>query len=306
MFPVDTNLILIRINKITGRGFDFHKIDVRDEKKLGRIFEGGNIDCIVHFAGLKAAGESVMRPIEYYSNNLGSTIALCQAMQKYGTKKIVFSSSACVYDANNPMPLTEDGKTGDCSNPYGHTKHMSEQVLRCAANANKDWSVINLRYFNLVGAHESGEIGDDPTGIPQNLPPFLSQTAAGRHAFLNVWGDDYPTPDGSCIRDYIHVVDLVKGHVAAIKYADKNPGEEAFNLGTGKGTSVLEFVKAFEDATGVKVPIRIANRREGDAAVSYCSPDKAQRMLGWKAKKTIAEGCMDMWKWQSKNPSGFK
>ena len=297
--------VLSRIKKVTGCSPLFYELDVRDKEKLSSIFEEHKIDCVVHFAGLKAAGESVLMPIEYYANNLGCTISLCEAMKRYGTKKIIFSSSACVYDEDNPMPLTEDKKVGACPNPYGYTKYMSEQILRDAATANKDWSVINLRYFNLVGAHESGEIGDDPTGVPKNLPPFISQTAVGKYEFLEVFGDDYPTTDGSCIRDYIHVVDLVKGHVAAMDYAGGNKGEETFNLGTGRGTSVLEFVSAFEEATGIKVPIKIAKRRPGDAPESYCSPEKALRLLGWKAERTMADGCRDMWRWQSKNPNGY-
>ena len=298
--------VLNRIKRIAGRSPLFFELDIRDDIKLGRIFEDHEIDCVVHFAGLKAAGESVLLPIEYYSNNLGCTISLCEAMKLHGTKKIIFSSSACVYNEDNSMPLTEDKRAGVCPNPYGYTKYMSEQILRDAQAANKDWSVINLRYFNLVGAHESGEIGDDPTGIPKNLPPFISQAAAGKHEYLEVFGDDYPTPDGTCIRDYIHVVDLVKGHVAAMDYANKNTGEETFNLGTGRGTSVLEFVYAFEEATGIKVPVKIASRRPGDAPESYCSPDKAYRLLGWKAERTMADGCRDMWNWQSKNPDGYK
>lgn len=294
-----------RIKKITGRGFRFFELDVCDESLLSRVFESHKIDCIVHFAGHKAAGESAALPIKYYRNNLGCTLALCAMMQRYGAGRLIFSSSACVYDEGNPMPLGEDGKTGACANPYGYTKHMSEQILKCGAAANKDWSVVSLRYFNLLGAHGSGEIGDDPTGIPRNLPPFVAQTAAGKHKELVVFGADYPTPDGSCIRDYIHVSDLVRGHVAAMDYAGKARGFEAFNLGTGKGTSVFEFVRAFGEATGIEIPVRIAGRRPGDAAVSYCSPEKAARVLGWKAEKTIADGCRDMWKWQSRNPDGY-
>ena len=298
--------VLNRIKKITGRMPLFYEMDIRDKKKLGSLFEEFKIDCIVHFAGLKAAGESVELPIEYYANNLGCTISLCEAMKQYGVRKIIFSSSACVYNEDNPMPLTEDKKAGICPNPYGYTKYMSEQILRDAAYANKEWTAINLRYFNLVGAHESGEIGDDPTGIPRNLPPFISQTAVGKHKYLEIFGNDYPTPDGSCIRDYIHVVDLVKGHVAAMDFAYGNKGEHTFNLGTGRGTSVFEFVKAFEEATGIKVPTKVAKRRPGDAPESYCSPKKALGLLKWKAEKTMADGCRDMWRWQSKNPDGYK
>ena len=297
--------VLNRIMKITGHKPVFFEMDIRDKERLETVFKKHEISHVVHFAGLKAAGESVAMPLQYYENNLGTTIALCGAMQKYGTKKIIFSSSACVYNEDNEMPLTEGSKAGSCPNPYGYTKFMSERILGDLSRANGDWSVVNLRYFNLVGAHESGEIGDDQTGIPQNLPPFVSQTAAGKHGFLQVFGNDYPTPDGSCIRDYIHVVDLVKGHVAALGFTDKHTGVETFNLGTGKGTSVLEFVSAFEETAGIKIPVKIANRRQGDIAVSYCCPDKAFALLGWKAKKTIADGCRDMWRWQTKNPNGL-
>ena len=298
--------VLSRIKKITGRDFSFYECDVRDGEKLDEIFRIHDIECIIHFAGFKAAGESVEKPLYYYANNLISTVSLCEAMTRHDIKKLIFSSSACVYSDKNSMPLTEDSIVGDCPNPYGWTKLMSEQILRDTAAANPSWSVVMLRYFNLMGAHESGDIGDDPTGIPKNLPPFIAQTAAGRHKILEIFGDDYPTPDGSCIRDHIHVVDLVKVHIAAMKYCDNSKGAEAFNLGTGRGTSNLEFVKTFEEATGIKIPMKISTRRPGDAPVSYCSTEKAERMLRWKAEKTLADGCRDMWRWQSKNPNGYE
>ncbi|KAI4453619.1 udp-glucose 4-epimerase [Holotrichia oblita] len=297
---------LNRVKKLTGCDFAFYECDIRNSVMLDEIFNNHKIDCIIHFAGFKAAGESVALPLKYYSNNLNITISLCEAMKRHDIKKIIFSSSACVYSDKNTMPITEDSIVGDCLNPYGWTKFMSEQILRDAAATNPGWSVAMLRYFNLIGAHESGEIGDDPTGIPKNLPPFIAQTAAGRHEFLKIYGNDYPTPDGSCIRDYIHIMDLVKGHIAAMKYCDNNTGAQAFNLGTGKGTSNFELVKEFESANGIKIPIKISERRPGDAPVSYCSTEKAERMLGWKTKKTVADGCRDMWRWQSKNPNGYK
>ena len=296
---------LKRVEKLTGQKVTFYECDVRDRAELDKIFSRHEINSIIHFAGFKAAGESTEKPIEYYSNNLMSTISLCQAMKRHDVRKLVFSSSACVYSDKNRMPITEDSIVGDCPNPYGRTKYFSEQILRDGAMANPGWSVVLLRYFNLFGAHESGEIGDDPTGIPRNLPPFIAQTAAGRHSVLSIFGNDYPTPDGSCIRDYIHIMDLVKGHVAAIKYCDSHTGAEAFNLGTGKGTSNFELVAAFEEANGIKIPINITARRPGDAPVSYCSTDKAKRLLGWSAEKTVEDACRDMWRWQSKNPNGY-
>jgi len=297
---------LHRVKKLTGREFTFYGLDIRDEAKLDEIFTKHKIDCIIHLAGLKAPGDSVVFPLEYYSTNLNITIALCEAMKRHGVNKMIFSSSAAVYSDKNDMPITEDSIVGDCPNPYGWTKAMSEQILKDASIANPDWSIAMLRYFNLIGAHESGEIGDDPTGIPKNFPPRIAQTAAGRFGQVEVYGDDYPTPDGSCIRDYIHIMDLVKGHVAAMKYCETNKGAEAFNLGTGKGTSNFELITAFEKATGIKVPVKVSPRRPGDAHTSYCSVEKAQKMLNWKAEKTVEDGCRDMWQWQSKNPNGYK
>ena len=294
-----------RIEQITGKPVTFYQFDVRDRKKLDEVFEKHRIECVIHFAGLKAVGESVRMPLEYYDNNLRSTITLCQSMQAHNVKKIIFSSSATVYSADNDMPLYETSKIGQCTNPYGWTKFVCEQVLRDCVVADHEWSVVLLRYFNPIGAHESGLIGEDPKGIPNNLMPYISQTAIGRREYLNVFGDDYDTPDGTGIRDYIHVVDLAKGHVAAISYMENHSGESVFNLGTGKGCSVLEVVHAFEKANDVKVPYRIAPRRPGDLAVCYCSPDKSAEVLGWKAMRNIEDMCRDTWNWQTKNPNGY-
>jgi len=305
-FSNSTPEALNRVKKLTGQSFPIYSFDVKDAEKLNEVFVNHKIDCVIHFAGFKAAGESVEQPLKYYSNNLVTTVALCEAMKQHGVNKFIFSSSACVYNADNAVPLTEDSIVGDCPNPYGWVKYMSEQVLRDVVAISPDWSVAMLRYFNIMGAHESGELGDDPTGVPQNLPPKIAQTAVGRYEFLEIRGDDYPTPDGTCIRDYIHIVDLVKGHIAAMKYCENNVGAEAFNLGTGKGTSNFELLSAFEEASGVKIPMKVTTRRPGDAPISYCSAAKAERMLNWKAEKTVLDGCRDMWRWQSKNPNGYR
>lgn len=294
-----------RIEQITGKPVTFYEFDVRDREKLDKVFESHNIDCVIHFAGLKAVGESVKMPLEYYDNNLRSTITLCESMKAHNVKKIIFSSSATVYSADNEMPLYETSKIGECTNPYGWTKFVCEQVLRDCVVSDPTWSVVLLRYFNPIGAHESGLIGEDPKGIPNNLMPYISQTAIGRREYLNVFGNDYDTPDGTGIRDYIHVVDLAKGHVAAISYMEEHQGEAVFNLGTGKGCSVLEVVNAFETANNVKVPYRIAPRRPGDLAVCYCSPQKSAEVLGWKALRNIEDMCRDTWNWQTKNPNGY-
>lgn len=294
-----------RIEQITGKPVTFYEFDVRDRKKLDEVFEKHDIECVIHFAGLKAVGESVKMPLEYYDNNLRSTITLCQSMKAHNVKKIIFSSSATVYSSDNEMPLYETSKIGNCTNPYGWTKFVCEQVLRDCVVADPEWSVVLLRYFNPIGAHESGLIGEDPKGIPNNLMPYISQTAIGRREYLNVFGNDYDTPDGTGIRDYIHVVDLAKGHVAAISYMEDHKGESVFNLGTGKGCSVLEVVHAFEKANNVKVPYRIAPRRAGDLAVCYCSPDKSAKVLGWRALRNIEDMCRDTWNWQTRNPNGY-
>jgi len=296
---------LNRVKKITGKDIPFYEGDVRDEMLLERIFSSYDIGCVIHFAGLKAVGESVAKPLEYYENNLCSTMTLCRVMAKYGVKKLVFSSSATVYSGDNEMPLRETSRTGNCTNPYGWTKYMGEQILRDLTVADPQWSVVLLRYFNPVGAHKSGLIGEHPNGIPNNLMPYISQTAIGKRHHLSVFGNDYPTHDGTGVRDYIHVVDLAKGHVAAISHLLRTSGESVFNLGTGTGYSVLDMVKAFETANGVAVPYEIAARRPGDLATCYADPTKSAEVLGWKAEKNLQDMVRDSWNWQSKNPNGF-
>lgn len=295
-----------RIEQITGKTVTFYEADVRDRKKLDEIFTRHSIDCVIHFAGLKAVGESVEMPLEYYDNNLGSTITLCEAMREHGVKNIIFSSSATVYSGDNDMPLYETSKTGSCTNPYGWTKYMCEQILRDYAKTDPEWAVILLRYFNPVGAHPSGLIGEDPKGIPNNLMPYISQTAIGKFEYLRVFGGDYDTPDGTGVRDYIHVVDLAKGHVAAIAYMDEHKGESVFNLGTGTGYSVLDMVHAFENANKLTVPYKIVGRRAGDLPICYCSPEKSARVLGWKAGLDLEDMCRDSWHWQTQNPNGYR
>ena len=304
-FSNSKNEAVSRVKQLAGRDFPFYELDVRDEKGLDKIFSENEIHCIIHFAGLKAVGESVGKPLAYYANNLNSTIALCEAMKKHGVRKLIFSSSATVYNADEKMPLSEQSLTGGCSNPYGRTKVMCEQILTDAAAANESWSVAMLRYFNPIGAHESGRIGEDPQDIPNNLMPYIAQVAVGRLPFLSVCGDDYDTPDGTGIRDYIHVSDLAAGHVSAIMHLEEHPGVSVFNLGTGKGVSVLELVRAFEETTGVKIPKKVAPRRPGDIAVCFAATDKAKRELGWEAKKTIGDACADTWRWQKNNPNGY-
>ena len=296
---------LERVKEITGQDIPFYQGDVCDEALLDSILNEHEVICAIHFAGLKAVGESVAMPLEYYRNNLLSTLTLCKVLGKHGVKKIIFSSSATVYSGDNEMPLRETSKTGNCTNPYGWTKYMGEQILRDIAKADEEWSVVNLRYFNPVGAHKSGLIGEHPNGIPNNLMPFISQTAIGKRDHLNVFGNDYPTPDGTGVRDYIHVVDLARGHVAAIKYLLANKGEGVFNLGTGTGYSVLDMVKAFEAANGVSVPYEIAARRPGDLATCYADPAKSREVLGWEAQFDQNDMCRDSWNWQSKNPNGY-
>ena len=294
-----------RVEQITGKHVDFYVKDVRDREAMNAIFDKHRIDCVIHFAGLKAVGESVAMPLEYYDNNLFSTVTLCEVMRDHGVKNIVFSSSATVYSGDNEMPLREASRTGMCTNPYGWTKYMSEQILRDTAKSDNDWAIVLLRYFNPIGAQSSGLIGEDPRGIPNNLMPFISQVAIGRREYLNVFGDDYDTPDGTGVRDYIHVVDLARGHVAAINYMQQHKGESVFNLGTGNGYSVLDMVHAFEKVTGKKVPYKIAPRRPGDLATVYASPDKSAELLGWKAEYGLEDMCRDTWAWQSKNPMGY-
>lgn len=284
-----------RVEQITGRPLKFYQMDVRDRAGLDRIFTEQKIDCVIHFAGLKAVGESVQMPLEYYDNNLGSTITLCEAMRDHGVRQIIFSSSATVYSGDNEMPLYETSRTGNCTNPYGWTKYVCEQILRDYVVADPSWSVVLLRYFNPIGGHSSGLLGDDPNGIPNNLMPYIARVAAGQLDKLTIFGDDYPTPDGTCRRDYLHVVDLAKGHLKAIDYAMEHTGAEAFNLGTGHAVSVLELVNTFMEATGVNVPYVIGPRREGDLPQMWADTHKAETVLGWKAEKTVADMCRDSW-----------
>ena len=297
---------LRRVGEITGKTVEFIEGDVRDEALLDEILTKHEISCAIHFAGLKAVGESVAKPLAYYQNNLDATLTLCKVMAKHDVKRIVFSSSATVYSGDNEMPLRETSKTGNCTNPYGWTKYMGEQILRDIAKADPAWSVVNLRYFNPVGAHASGKIGEHPNGIPNNLMPYISQTAIGRRDHLNVFGNDYPTPDGTGVRDYIHVVDLAKGYVAAIRYLMSHTGESVFNLGTGHGYSVLDMVNAFETANGVKVPYVITECRPGDLPACYADPSKSLEVLGWKAERDLVDMCRDTWNWQKHNPNGYE
>ena len=296
---------LKRVEKITGKPVTFYEADILDREALNRIFEKESIESCIHFAGLKAVGESVQKPWEYYENNIAGTLTLLDVMRQHGVKNIIFSSSATVYSGDNEMPLYETSKTGSCTNPYGWTKYMCEQILRDYAKTDPEWAVILLRYFNPVGAHPSGLIGEDPKGIPNNLMPYISQTAIGKFEYLRVFGGDYDTPDGTGVRDYIHVVDLARGHVCAIRKLETNCGLFICNLGTGKGYSVLDVIHAFEKACGKKLPYVIEARRPGDIAECYADPSKAKRELGWVAEYGIEEMCADSWNWQKKNPDGY-
>ena len=296
---------LERVKALTGKDLVFYEGDVRDEELLKKIFAAHDIGCVIHFAGLKAVGESVAMPWEYYDNNLNSTLVLTKVMKEVGMKNIIFSSSATVYTADNEMPLKEDSRTGNCTNPYGWTKYMTEQILSGIAHADAQWSMVLLRYFNPIGAHRSGDIGEDPRGIPNNLMPYITQVAVGRREKLSVFGNDYDTHDGTGVRDYIHVVDLARGHVAAVKYACANNGCEVFNLGTGTGYSVLDMVNAFRSVNNVEVPYVITDRRPGDIATCYADPAKSAELLGWKAEHDLEDMCRDSWNWQKKNPMGY-
>jgi UDP-glucose 4-epimerase len=294
---------LERVREITGRDLVFIQGDIRDREVLERAFSIG-IDAVIHFAGSKAVGESVAHPLMYYRNNLDSTLSLCEAMETHGVRRMVFSSSATVYRTPALMPVGEDAPLWSAC-PYGWTKFMNEQILRDVYVSNPDWSILLLRYFNPAGAHPSGRIGEDPNGIPNNLLPYITQVAVGRLPYLTVFGDDYPTPDGTGIRDYIHVVDLAKGHCRAVDHVLASTGVDALNLGTGSGCSVFQLVAAFEAATGIQVPCRIGPRRPGDVAECYADPARAQRTLGWQAKIGIEDMCRDAWRWQSANPGGY-
>lgn len=296
--------VMERVKEITGKDIPLYRADVADKEALSRIFAENDIETVIHFAGFKAVGESCRLPVKYYRNNIDSTLTLLEVMAEYGVHNIVFSSSATVYGVPKKVPLTEDMDTG-CTNPYGWTKLMIEQILRDTATADKEFSAVLLRYFNPIGAHESGRIGELPNGIPNNLMPYITQVAVGKLKQLSVFGNDYPTHDGTGVRDFIHVVDLAKGHVAAVKYVASNKGAEVFNLGTGIGYSVLDIVKAFKDANGIEIPYVIAERRSGDVAECYADPKKAFEGLGWKAEKNLTDMCKDSWRWQSSNPDGY-
>lgn len=297
---------LERVKELTGKDFKSYECDIRDSEGMDKIFKENKIDAVIHFAGLKAVGESCQKPIEYYDNNIGGTLKLCDVMRNNGCKNIVFSSSATVYGMKNVSPLKETMKTGGTTNPYGTTKYMIEIILEDIYKSDNEWNVTLLRYFNPIGAHESGRIGENPSRIPNNLMPYITQVAIGKRPYLSVYGNDYDTPDGTCIRDYIHVVDLADGHVKAVKnILEGNKGVQIFNLGTGKGYSVLDIVKAFSKAYGKELPYKIAPRRPGDLAVCFSDPSKAKEVLGWEAKRGIDDMCRDSWNWQSKNPNGY-
>jgi UDP-glucose 4-epimerase len=294
-----------RIGEITGKKVTFYEADILDKASMDRIFEAEDIDCVIHFAGLKAVGESVAKPLEYYKNNIGGTMELVASMREHGCKNIIFSSSATVYGDPAFVPITEECPKGSPTNPYGWTKSMLEQILTDLHTADSEWNVILLRYFNPIGAHESGIIGEDPKGIPNNLLPYVAQVAVGRLEKVGVFGNDYPTKDGTGVRDYIHVVDLARGHVKAIDKIKEKPGVKIYNLGTGKGYSVLEVIAAFSKACGHDIPYEIKDRRPGDIATCYADPSLAKKELGWEAQYGIDEMCASSWKWQSANPDGY-
>lgn len=298
--------VLDRIEAITGKKVPFYEADIRNREDLEKIFSNEKIDAVIHFAGLKAVGESVQKPWEYYENNISGTLTLLDEMKKHNVKNIIFSSSATVYGNPAIIPITEECPKGVCTNPYGWTKHMLEQILTDIQKADNEWNVVLLRYFNPIGAHKSGTMGENPNGIPNNLMPYITQVAVGKLDHLNVFGDDYDTPDGTGVRDYIHVVDLAKGHVKALKKLEPGTGLSLYNLGTGVGYSVLDIVKNFEEANGVKIPYVIAPRRAGDIATCYSDASKAEKELGWKAENGIREMCEDSWRWQKNNPNGYE
>ena len=297
---------LKRVEEITGKNIPFYQVDLLDKVSLEKVFEEHQIDSVIHFAGLKAVGESVEKPLEYYHNNITGTLILCEVMKKYGVKDIVFSSSATVYGNPAFNPIAEDCPKGEITNPYGQTKSMIEQILIDLQKSEPEWNVVILRYFNPIGAHKSGKIGEDPKGIPNNLLPYIAQVAVGKRECLRVFGDDYDTPDGTGVRDYIHVVDLAIGHVRAIEQLKRKEGISIYNLGTGVGYSVFDVVRAFEKASGVQIKYKIKPRRLGDIATCYANPGKAREELNWEAKQGLLEMCEDSWRWQSMNPEGYK
>ena len=298
--------VLERIETITGERPAFYEADIRDRQALGKIFEENEISAVIHFAGLKAVGQSVSIPWEYYDNNVTGTLTLLDVMRINGVKNLIFSSSATVYGVPRHLPMSEDDGRGECSNPYGWTKAMQEQILTDIQHADPEWNVVILRYFNPIGAHESGLIGEDPNGIPNNLMPYITQVAVGRRERLNIYGNDYRTHDGTGVRDYIHVVDLAKGHLAALHKVEEKAGLRIYNLGTGEGYSVLDVVKAFEKANGLTIPYEIGPRRAGDIDASYSDPRKAFEEMGWKAEFGLERMCADSWNWQRKNPNGYE
>lgn len=297
--------VLNRVQELSGKDFKFYECDILDREGLTKIFDENQVDAVIHFAGLKGVGESCEIPLTYYENNVTGTILLCQVMAEANCKKIVFSSSATVYGMNNPSPLREDMPTGGVSNPYGRTKYTIEGILQDLYEADKEWSISLLRYFNPIGAHKSGRIGEDPNGIPNNLMPYISQVAIGKLPILNVFGNDFDTHDGTGVRDYIHVVDLALGHLYAVKKVLQDTGLDIYNLGTGVGYSVLDIIQAFEKVNQVKIPYQIVQRRGGDIATCYADASKAWEELGWKTERGIEEMCEDTWRWQSQNPNGF-
>ncbi len=297
---------LERVAQITGKQVPFYQVDILDKDGMNQVFEKEKIDSVIHFAGLKAVGESVAKPLEYYHNNITGTLLLCSVMREHGVKNIIFSSSATVYGDPAFVPITEECPKGEITNPYGQTKSMLEQILMDLHVADPEWNVVLLRYFNPIGAHESGQIGEDPKGIPNNLLPYIAQVAVGKLECLGVFGDDYDTPDGTGVRDYIHVVDLAKGHVRALKKIEDKSGVSIYNLGTGNGYSVLQVVAAFEKACGKKIPYAIKPRRPGDIASCYADAAKAKAELGWEAEYGIERMCEDSWRWQSQNPNGYE
>lgn len=298
--------VIDRIKRITGKNVMFYEADIRDYDAMDRVFEAEKPELVIHFAGLKAVGESVEKPLEYYENNISGTLNLCKVMREHDCKNIIFSSSATVYGEPAFIPITEQCPKGVCTNPYGWTKHMLEQILTDIQKADPSWNVILLRYFNPIGAHKSGMIGEDPKGIPNNLLPYVAQVAVGKLECVGVFGNDYDTPDGTGVRDYIHVVDLARGHVKAIDMIKKNPGVKIYNLGTGIGYSVLDVIKAFSKACGKELPYQIKPRRAGDIASCYSDATLAREELGWVAEYGIDEMCQDSWRWQSNNPNGYE
>ncbi|MDO4671221.1 MAG: UDP-glucose 4-epimerase GalE [Aerococcus sp.] len=298
--------VLDRVEQISGKQPKFYEINILDHDKLREVFQKETIDAVIHFAAFKAVGESVEKPLEYYKNNTGGLLAVMEVMREFDCKTLIFSSSATVYGSDNQPPLREDLPTGQATNPYGYTKVFGEQILRDMVVSDSNWSVVLLRYFNPIGAHESGLIGENPNGIPNNLMPYITQVAIGKRDHLSVFGDDYDTPDGTGVRDYIHVVDLARGHVDAVKYALAHTESEAINLGTGEGYSVLDLVHTFEEVNNITIPYEIVERRAGDVDANFADPTKAKKLLGWEAKRDLKDMCRDAWNWQSHNPNGYE